>query len=631
MTDITAAPSAAAADHDGHTKRAGRFPAWADTIFESVLAFILFSELFILFGNILLREIFHRSLPWAEEVASLALVSTAFIGGAIAFYEGEHLSVRFIIDKLPPKWRTFIDAFVNWLIMALAAICLVLIIPVLKANWQLLTPALEISKAWIYAPYPVAMCLLIIFALKRIISHAPRTALAACAAAAGLLCAWYLAQSLTGPWNGLGGFLFGGATLLGAIALGVPIGFALPMVAGLFLFSSDLASIDALPMTMSNGVTGFIMLAIPFFVLAGDVMTEGGLTRPLADWVCSLVGHLCGGLAQVLVVSMFIFSGISGSKVADIAAVGTTMRNMLKEQGYDPAESSAILAGSAIMGETIPPSLPLLVIGSITTISVGALFVAGIVPAVLMAMCLMIFIYFKGRKNSWPKGSKANWVERLKVTIRAVPVLFVPFMLVVGIVGGIATPTEVSSFAVVYAVIIALVFYRSVRVRDLVRIFARSAVIAGMILFTISAGAAFSWTMTVAGLPRLVVELLSMLGGSVTVFLIISLVALVILGGVLEGLPALLVTVPLLMPIAIQSGLNPIHYAIVLIFAMGMGCFVPPFGIGFYVSCSIGESSTEKVTPRLIPYILVLAAGLILVTFVPWFSLVLPKTIGLIH
>lgn len=614
-----------------HSCQAGKFPAWVASVLETVLAFILFAELFVLFGNIVIRGLFHQSFAWAEEVASLALVSIAFIGGAVAFYEGEHLAVKALINKLPDAWRDFVEAIGSWLVLTLAAICPVLIWPTIVGNWKVLTSALEIAKGWIYVPFFLGMSLLVLFAGKRLTAYPWRVVLTSGAAVAGLLLVWYFAHSATGPWNGAGGFLFGGLVLLAAILLGVPIGFGLPIVAGLYLLSSNMAGLEAVPMTMTNGVTGFIMLAIPFFVLAGALMTEGGLTKPLADWVCSLVGHVRGGLLQVLVVSIFIFSGISGSKVADIAAVGTTMRNMLKEQGYDPAEYSAVFAGSAIMGETIPPSLPLLVVGSITTISVGALFVAGVVPAILMAACLMLYIYFKARKHQWPQGEKVNWGGRLVMTVKAIPVLFMPLMLVVGIVGGLATPTEVSSFAVVYAIVIASLFYRSVGLRDIIRIFARAAVIAGMILFTISAGAAFSWAMTIAGLPHLLVEFLNLLGGSVTVFLIISLIALVILGGVLEGLPALLVTVPPLMPIALQYGIDPIHYAIVLIFAMGMGCFLPPFGIGFYVSCSIGECSTERVTLRLIPYTLVLAAGLLLVTFIPWLSLVLPKALHLVR
>lgn len=615
----------------GHQpSQAGRFPAWVDKIFESVLAFILFAELFIMSGNILLREIFHYSIIWTEEAASLSLVSIAFIGGAIAYYEGAHLSVRVLVEKLPSRWQSPIDTFVTWMVMVLTGLCFFFIMPTIKANWGIFTPALEISKGWLYVPFLLGMGLMIIFTAKRLSSYSLRDVLLGGVAMLVLWAVWYFALNAIGPWNGAGGFVFGAVMLVLVIALGAPIGFALPIVAGLFMVSANVGGISALPMTMTNGVTGFIMLAIPFFVLAGDIMTEGGLTRPLADWVCSLVGHVRGGLLHVLVVSMFIFSGISGSKVADVAAVGTTMRNMLKEEGYEPAETSAVLAASAIMGETIPPSLPLLVVGSITTVSVGTLFVAGVIPAVLAAACLMIYILFKARAKGWPQGTKMSWGERLSMTIRALPVLFVPVMLVVGIVGGFATPTEVSSFAVIYAIVIAYFFYRSVNLRGIIRMFAHGAVVSGMILFTISAGAAFSWAMTAAGLPHFIVEFLDYLGGTVLVFLIMSLVVLIILGGVLEGLPALLVTVPLLMPIALEYSLDPVHYAIVLIFAMGMGCFLPPFGIGFYVSCAIGQSSTEKVTPRLMPYIAVLMVVLLLVTFIPWFSLALPQAFHLI-
>jgi tripartite ATP-independent transporter DctM subunit len=628
-TEISDSPLAGVGHPSG--ERRGRFPEWVEHIFDGTLAFILFFELFVLFGNVAVRAVTGQAFIWADEVATISLAAIAFIGGSIAYYEGAHLSVRVVIDRLPPHARQFIEAFGEWATMALAIMSLTLIAPTMLHNLDVLTPALGISKSWVYLPFLIGMVLLVVFCAKRLTAYSARQCWSACASVVGLLLLWYLVQRYSGPWDETGGFIFGGVAIVLAIGIGLPIGFALPIVAALYVVSSKVAGLEAIPMSMSNGISGFIFLAIPFFVLAGDIMTEGGLTQPLADFVCAIVGRMHGGLMQVLVGSMFIFSGISGSKVADVAAVGTTLRNTLREQGYAPEESAAVLAASAIMGETIPPSLPLLVIGSITTVSVGTLFVAGMLPAIFMAACLMVFIWFKARAGKWPRGERTSWRERVQITIRALPVLFVPVMLVVGIVGGIATPTEVSSFAVIYAVLIALLFYRSVDLHGLVKIFSRAAVVAGMILFTISAGAAFSWTMTVAGLPNMIVEFLDYLGGSVTVFLLVSLVALTILGGVLEGLPALLVTVPLLMPIAIQYGLQPVHYAIVLIFAMGMGCFMPPFGIGFYVSCSIGDSSPEKVTPRLLPYLLVLSVGLLLVTFVPWLTLVFPRLLHLVQ
>jgi tripartite ATP-independent transporter DctM subunit len=602
----------------------------AETALEMILAFILFAELFVLFGNVVMREIFNQSFAGTGEVASLALAALAFIGGAIAYDKGEHISVRVIIEKLPEKWIYFFDALRNWIVIAMAIISLVQAFPLIKSHWHDVTPVLQLPKGWVFASFVVGMCLLVIFAVKQFTRLSLRIVLISCAAIVGLFFIWYLAQSMTGPWDGSGGLLLIGIMLFLLIGIGVPIGFILPMAAYLYLMSSQTADISAIPVAMIDGVSGFVMLAIPFFILAGYIMTEGGLAKHLADWAYSIMGHVRGGLLYVLVVSMFIFSGISGSKVADVAAVGTSLRDMLKAQGYKPAEYSALLGASAIMGETIPPSIGLLVLGSITTLPIGAFFVAGVIPAVLMALCLAIFIFFRARAKQWPKGEKVSWGKRMWITLRAIPVLMIPLMLIVGIAGGIATPTEVSSFAVLYSIIIALLAYKSMRVRALMKIFANTGVVAGMILFIISAGSAFSWTLTIADLPQFILNFLNSTGGSKTLFLLLTLIVLIIMGGLLEGLPALLVFGPMLLPITHEFGIDSMHYGIILIIAMGMGSFLPPFGVGFYVSCSIGESTMEEVVPRYIPYIMILLVGLILITFFPWFSLALPKALHLL-
>lgn len=613
-----------------HTVKHAAFPPWVDTTFEVVLAFILFAELVVMFGNVVLRAVFTKSFDGAGEVASLALMAMAFIGGAIAYYKDAHIAVRVFVDKLPVKWQSFVDAFGVFIVLVLASAGLVLDWPIIVDHWGDETPILGVSRGLTYIPFAIGMALLIIFAIKRLTEYPLRTIATALAATVGLLALWYFVPDFTGPWNGPGGLAIAGILLFLAIGIGVPIGFVMPAVAYLYLISSRGAQIDAIPLAMTNGISGFIMLAIPFFILAGHIMTEGGLTKPLANWVNAIVGRVQGGLLHAVVVSVFIFSGISGSKIADIAAVGTTMREMLKEKGYKPAEYSAVLGASGIMGETIPPSLPLLVLPAITTLSVGAFFVAGIVPAILMAICLAIYIAYRAKAQQWPKGEKVPLSEIARLTFRAIPVLFVPVMLVVGIAGGVATPTEVSSFAVIYGMFASLIIYRKIGIRDTVKIFAHSGVVAGMILFIISAGSCFSWTMTVANLPVMITDFVHTLGGSHAVFMMITLVVLIIMGGVLEGLPAILIFAPLLLPIAVQYGIDGIHYGIVLIFAMGLGSFIPPFGLSYYVTCSVGQTTPEALLPRYIPYILVLFVGLLLVTFVPWFSLALPKALHLI-
>ena len=332
-------------------------------------------------------------------------------------------------------------------------------------------------------------------------------------------------------------------------------------------------------------------------------------------------------MLQVIVVCMYIVSGISGSKIADIAAVGTTMKDTMRREGYDAGETAAVLASGAVMGETVPPSIAMLVLASVTSLSIGTLFVAGLLPAAVMAACLMVLIYFRaGRRDSTRKASPA---EIGRAGVRAIPALVAPLILIGGIVSGIATPTEVSSTAVIYALVLAAGFYRALTFRQFWRVLASTAAQAGMVLFITSTASTFSWSLTLAKMPQSIAALFSVLHGSAALFLLATIVTLVLMGALLEGLPALLIFGPLLLPLAPAFGINPLQYGLLLIIAMGLGAFSPPIGVGMFVTCSICDTSMENAARHMVPYLVVLAIGLLLVAFVPWFSLVGPALMGM--
>ena len=247
----------------------------------------------------------------------------------------------------------------------------------------------------------------------------------------------------------------------------MPIAYVLSVTPYVLLYSSGEEPM-AVSLAMSNGISSFILLAVPFFILAGNVMTDGGLTKPLADWVTAMVGRMRGGLLQALVIAMYIFSGISGSKIADVAAVGTTLKSMLKDQGYDPAESGAILAAAGIMGETIPPSLVMMVLASITTLSVATFFVAGVVPAAVLGLCLMLMSNRRAKKYDWPRHPAISWSERARLSVHALPALMVPMILIIGIVGGFATTTEVSSIAMVFSIVVSVFICRGMNFKSFI-------------------------------------------------------------------------------------------------------------------------------------------------------------------
>lgn len=605
-----------------------RFSPRVEHAFDLLLALVLFLELVLLFGNTAMRGVFNTSLVWANEVAEYALTSLAFIGGAVAYHRGLHLVVRFGIDKLPASLRETVECARHYFVIAVAVISLRYALPMWHDSWTNLTVVLQIPKSWTLLPFFIGMALTVVFAIAELRRHTSKENVVAAVLVGTVTLVWFLAQTFTGPWLGMVGIGIALLVLLFLVFAGVPIAYVLSVTAYVLLFSSGEDPM-AVPLAMSNGISSFILLAVPFFILAGNVMTEGGLTKPLADWVTAMVGRMQGGLLQAVVIAMYIFSGISGSKIADVAAVGTTLKGMLKEQGYDPAESAAVLAAAGIMGETIPPSLVMMVLASITTLSVATFFVAGVLPAAVLGLCLMILINRRAKKYNWPRCPAISWPVKMKLSVRALPALMVPIILIIGIVGGIATTTEVSSIAVVFSILVSVFIYRGMNLKSFITTLADSGAMAGMVLLMVSAGSAFSWTLAISGLQTVVGDFLAMLGGSAFAFIGFSIVLMVVMGSILEGLPSLLIFGPMLLQLTKMYGVDPMAFGIVLIISMGIGTFIPPFGVCYFVTCSVMETSVEKVTPRFMPYLAVLIVGLICIALFPAISLALPHAFNL--
>ena len=616
-------------DEGMHGGAVQRFAPWVEDTFDVALASVLLVELVLLFGNTAMRAVSNNSLVWANEVSEYALTSLAFIGGAIAYHRGMHMVVRFAIDRLPRRLREYAECARHYVVLVMAAIGVGYAMPMWISSRNNLTTVLQVSKSWTLLPFIIGMVLTALFALTELSRHTRRNNRVAGTVVLALGVAWFLGQHFTGPWDGPAGIGFALLLLLFLVFAGVPIAFVLSVTAYVYIYGSGEADPMAVSFALTNGISSFILLAVPFFILAGKIMTDGGLTKPLANWVTAVVGRLQGGLLQALVVAMYIFSGISGSKIADVAAVGTTLKGMLKEQGYEPAESAAVLSAAGIMGETIPPSLVMMVLASITTLSVATFFVAGVVPAALLGLCLMAIVFHRARKLNWPRCSETSWSELVKISYLAFPALLVPIILIFGIVGGIATTTEVSSFAVVYAILVSVFFYRGMNSRTFLSTMADSGTMAGMVLFMVSAGSAFSWTLAVSGLQGVVSSFLDTLGGSAAAFMAFSIVLMVVMGSILEGLPSLLIFGPMLLQMTPQYGINPMQFGIVMIIAMGIGTFIPPFGICYFVTCSVMDTTVENVTPRFVPYLAVLVIGLVVIAIVPSISLVLPHAFNL--
>src|SRR5215831_12378085 len=595
---------------------------------ETIVIVALLAELVLVLANVFDRIYFRRSFLWADEAARLSLSILAFIGGAVAYRRREHAFVRILHNLVTPPVERACLVLSDIVVLFVVALTSIASVQFIASGWGELTPVLQLPAALIAMPLPLGMGLLALFALDNLRRHSTSVSWGVAFIFAVILTAASLTRDFWLP------YLAGDAAIFVALALffamifaGVPVGFVLLLATATYLWAADAGSFIVLPQTMVNGTGNFILLAIPFFILAGLIMERGGISVRLVRFIHTLVGHWRGGLLQVAVASMYVVSGLSGSKPADVAAVGTVMRDELRER-HGSAEGAAVLAASAIMGETVPPSIAMLIVGSITSVSVGAMFVGGIIPAAVIALCLMVMIHLRAHRAGTPRLPRAPLRLMARAGFAAILPLLMPAMLLGGILLGVATPTEIAAFAVLYGLTLAMGLCHEMSLRVLIRTVLDTAALTGVLLFIFAAASGFSWTLTVAYLPQRLVEVLHAVGGSTEIFILGSIILLILVGVLLEGLPSLNVVAPLMIPIAGKLGLSEMHYALVLIIAMGIGGFMPLAGVGFYVCCAIMRSDIERASRAMLPYVIVVLIGLMVVAFVPWFATALPRYFG---
>lgn len=599
-----------------------------DTFAEGLVVTALLGELGVVIANVMARIFLHRSFLWADEASRMTLSILAFIGGAVAYRRRAHSFVRVVLNICPQGTQKACLALADVLALFVAALTGIASVALIKSSWRELTPILQVPAALIALPLTVGMALICFYAIDHLRREHGRRAWAVGGAVGLILATAAVTRAVWLPWFAGGTAIFTTLALFFlAILSGLPVGFVLLISTATYLWIADAAAMVAIPQSMVNGTGNFILLAVPFFIFAGLIMERGAISLRLVRFIYALVGHLRGGLLQVTVVSMYIVSGLSGSKPADVAAVGTVMRDELRER-HGAGEGAAVLAASAIMGETVPPSVAMLIVGSITNVSVAALFIGGFVPAVVMALCLMGLIYVRARRAGTPPSPRAPLRSMLQAALTAVPGLLMPVMLLAGILMGVATPTEVAGFAVLYGLGLAMVIYREMDFRSFLRTVVDTATLTGVLMFIFAAASGFSWTLTVAYVPQNLVALLHHISDNTAVFMVGSIALIIVVGVLLEGLPSLNVLAPLLLPIAGQIGLSELHYALVLIIGMGVGGFMPLAGVGFYVCCAIMRTDIEEASWAMVPYLAFVIIGLLIVAFVPWLTLFLPHSLG---
>jgi tripartite ATP-independent transporter DctM subunit len=574
------------------------------------------------------RDVFGRSATWYQDVVALCVYVVTFLGGALAYDRRQHLRLSAHIQRLSPPPRLVVDGAAEWIVLCTALCFAASSLRLLRVDWVQTMPVLPISETWAVLPLPVGLLIVAATALARIGRLPRRAGVLSGAPVVGAAAAIVLVTQLVPAlWrsSGLSGPV---AALLGAAALclGVPVAFVFAGIALVYFYLSGASPVVAAPLAMHSGVESFILIALPCFFVLAYLMDEAQLAARLAAAASALLGTIRHSALYAIIATMYVFSGLSGSKSADIAAVGRALLAICDQRGYRRADSAAVLAASAAMGETIPPSIALLVLGSITTLSVGALFLGGLLPAAVMAAALAVAVSLRPSPSAAPlPRSDDTPLDRWRGVAGVLPIMAGIVFLVGSIVSGASTPTEASALVVLFMVILAAGAYRTLHWRAALRAVVTASSLCGAILLVVAAASALSSAVAFSG----ILNVLGAVGGAPPwLFFTATMVVLVAAGAVLEGLPALLLLVPVLMPMAVRFGINPLQYGIAAIIAMGIGAHLPPVGIGLYTACVVSDTPVEDVGKALLPYLVVLCAGLLAVLFIPQLSLYLPGVLG---
>ncbi|HEX7389891.1 MAG TPA: TRAP transporter large permease subunit, partial [Acidiphilium sp.] len=593
-----------------------RLDGLVDWISQGLAAALVVIEIGILFAGVIWRYALDSPLIWSNELAEILFVWLVSLGAVIALRRGEHMRMTVLVNKLSPGRQRFLARIAGLIV---AVFTLELIVPgitYMQQQQAITTPTLHIPGSWEVIGQLLALALLFYVALRQLFAGATLKELAI-TFAIGLVIGvgLYFAEPLL-DYIGNGDLvLFFVFFVAISIFAGVPIAFAFGISTLAYIYYTSSIPLSVVLGQMNQGMASFELLAVPMFVILGLLLEMTGIAHALVNLLCALVGNRRGGLSYALIGAIYLIAGISGSKAADQAAVAPVLLPEMKKRGVPPGELVAQLAAAAAMSETIPPSLVLIIVGAVTGVSTAALFTGGILPAAVAALGLIILIFFRTR-NEHPSGISVKPLEGLKLLIVAIPALILPFLIRYAVLAGIATATEVATIGTIYSVFVGIAVYRHFDWRRVFPILVETAALSGAILLIIGTASAMAWALTQAGFAQDLIAIMTTLPGGKIGFMAVSILLFIILGSVLEGLPAMVLFGPLLFPIAQQVGINEIQYAIVAILAMGIGLFSPPFGVGFYQTCLISKATSDESLGRIWPYMITLVVALIVVASV---------------
>jgi tripartite ATP-independent transporter DctM subunit len=601
---------------------AASLDVWLGMLVEIPAALLVVAEIVILFAGVVARYGLHRPLIWSDELASILFLWLAMLGAAVAFRRAEHMRMTAVVASAKPATRAYLDVVAT---SAALAFLLLIAWPACEYAYEesfITTPALQIPNIWRAAALPAGIGLMALFAFLRLARAGDvRTLVGAVLSVALLIAVFWLAQPWLRPLGNINLIIFFVGVAGFCVFTGVPIAFGFGLAIFGYLALTTRTPLMVLVGRMDEGMSHLILLSVPLFVFLGLLIEMTGMARAMVAFLASLLGHVRGGLHYVLVGAMYLVSGISGSKAADMAAVAPVLFPEMKARGAKPGDLVALLAATGAQTETIPPSLVLITIGSVTGVSIAALFTGGLLPGVVLAITLSALVWWRYRGEDLSHVRRAGGGEIAKTLVIALPSLALPFVIRYAVVEGIATATEVSTIGIVYALVAGLLIYRQFDWRRLMPILIETASLSGAILLIIGTATGMAWGLTQSGFSRALAAAMTGLPGGSATFIAVSIVVFVILGSVLEGIPAIVLFGPLLFPVARLVGVHEVHYAMIVILAMGIGLFAPPFGVGYYAACAIGRVDPAEGVRPILGYLLALLAGLIIVAIFPWISI----------
>ena len=594
---------------------------------EAAAILVMIAEVTVVAAAVFFRYVVNRPIAGSDEIATLLLVWMTYLGGAVALQRRLHPSVTLAFDHLPTSARGPTTAFTRIVeVVFFAAVTWHSL-----AMFQVRRGSPSAGAGFDMSLYPLALIVgvgaTLLLAVGQLATLRRRDLLAGTLAFLAIAGTIFLAiqagllrpAQINPPLLMVGGF----ALLL---LLNTPLAVALGFPALLYLQILGGPNLLVLPQRLISGADNFVLLAIPLFILAGLLMETGGISRRLVDLAVALVGHFRGGLAQVTVVGEILFSGISGSTTADVAAMGSLLIPAMEKAGYEKEEAVSIVSAASAMGILVPPCLLMVIIAAIADISVTALFLAGFLPAAVLAIGLMLLIYVRARAKNWPVASRASLRGLGRASLHALIPLILPVIIFGSIFSGAATVTESAVLAVLYALLVGVLVYRETPPRELPRLLLDSAVLSAVSMWLVASASVFTWLLARNQVPQLVSAAILSISNATWFFILASVVIFIFFAALLEGFPAVIILGPIFYPIAAQMGLSTLHFSIIIVACVGIGLFLPPVGIGLFVAASIARTTMSGVMRYFLPYLGVLMIGLLIVAFVPWITTILPDT-----